>query len=440
MNPTKSRSEAQEQLASEPSRIFYGWWIVATCIVMLTLTSGIGYYGLGVFLPFLEKEFKANPSLVSLGITVFFMVSGVAGPYVGRRVDLLGPRLVLATGGVLFALGLIGLALSQQLWQTYLAYAVMALGFNAMGLVTVSAVVSNWFYLKRGLAIGFATTGLSVGGVVIVPLTTTLIANFGWRFAAVALAVVVCVTGIPLALLVIRRRPADMGLLPDGAKEPARSARRSQMPPLEPDWTLAAARRTRAFWTIAVGFLLIYLSQTGVILHQLRFLTYGTPADGAISLQAASFAISTTAIASIGGRLALGAFIDRLNRRWVAVGIILLQASATTGLLFARGNIVMVYVSVFIFGLGLGCVVMLHSLLISDLFGITSFGAIYGATMVITGFGTAGGPWLASFLFDLFGSYNNAFLMFAAIDVLAAITVAFSRRPTRPEISEQTRK
>jgi MFS family permease len=436
MSQIESESQIEEQSTSAQTRsgFFYGWWVVVAGVVMLTLTSGIGYYGLGVFLPFLEKEFKAGSTLVSLGITTFFLVSGVAGPFTGRRVDLFGPRAVMVVGGVLFGLGLVGLALSQELWHTYLAYAVMALGFNGMGLVTVSAVVSNWFYIRRGLAIGLAMCGLSLGGVIIVPLTTTLISNFNWRVAAIALAGVVWITGIPLSLLLILRRPADMGLLPDGAKEPLKTVSRKNATSAESDWTLAASRRTLTFWAIAVGYLLVYLAQTGVLLHQLRFLTYGTPAEGAISLQAASFAISATAVASIAGRLALGAVIDRLNPRWVAVAIILLQASATTGLLFARGNIVMVYVSVFAFGLGTGCVVMLHSLLVSNMFGISSFGAIYGATMVITGLGTAGGPWLASFLFDWFGSYNIAFLLFATIDVLAAVAVAFARRPEKSSL------
>ncbi len=421
----------QAEVASGSPKIFYGWWIVITCVVMLTFSSGIGYYGLGVFLPSLEKEFKVSPTLISIGTTIFFLVGGAIGPYVGRRIDLFGPRLVTIAGNIFFGIGLVGLALSQELWHTYVAYAVMAVGFACMGLITVSALVSNWFRARRGLAMGLAMSGLSLGGVIIVPVTTNLIIAFGWRTTGIILAILLWLIAIPMAALLIKRRPADMGLQPDGVPAPVVAPSSSNSPPVpaEVEWTLAAARRTSTFWAIAIGYLLVYLAQTGVIIHQLRFLTYGTEADGALSPQTASFAISITALASIGGRVSLGSVIDRLDRRWVAVAVMLIQASATTCLLFARGNLLMVYVAVLLFGLGTGCVVMLHALLVSDRFGISSFGSIYGATMVVTMFGTAGGPWFASFLFDIFGSYNVAFLLFAGLDVLAAIAVAFARPP-----------
>lgn len=422
--------ESSSAIAAEP-RIFYGWWIVLTSVVMLMFSSGIGYYGLGVFLPHLEKEFKVSPSLVSLGTTIFFVVGGLAGPYVGRRIDLFGPRLVAMAGGLFFGIGLVGLALSYELWQMYLSYAVMSLGFTSMGLLTVSALVSTWFQARRGLAIGLAMCGLSVGGVVIVPLTTVLILSFGWRTAAFGLAFLVWAVCIPLAALVIRRRPADLGLLPDGVVKPTTPSISQSMTETEtgPVWTPKLARRTLAFWAVAVAYLLVYLAQTGVLIHQIRFLTYGNEAQGAISAGAAAFAVSITALASIGGRVALGAVIDRLNRRWVAVAVMLLQATATLGLLFARGNIVVAYAAVLGFGLGTGCVVMLHSLMISDLFGIRAFGAIYGATLLITMVGTAGGPWLASILFDWSGSYTIAFLLFGALDLIAAGVVACARPP-----------
>lgn len=412
-------------------RVFYGWWIVAACVVMLTLVSGIGFYGLGVFLPSLEKQFQASSTLVSLGTTAFFLGTGLVGPYVGRKLDTVGPRLVMVVGSVLFGLGMVGLALSQELWQTYVAYAVMAAGYGGTGLVAVSAVVSRWFQARRGLAMGLAMTGLSTGGVIIVPLATQLILSFGWRTAALTLGLVCWAIGIPISWLVIRCSPEEMGLLPDGASRPTRPTPFARPVPIGSGyaWTLSVARRTATFWCIASGYLLMYLAQLGVLIHQIRFLTYGTTEQGAITPQSAALAVSVTAGASIAGRLALGAMVDRLNRRRVAAGAMLLQATATLGLLFARGNLVMVYVAVLAFGLGMGCVLMLHALLVSDLFGIASFGAIYGATMLVSTIGTCAGPWLSGFLFDQFGTYNVAFILFSGVGLVAAIIVALMPSP-----------
>lgn len=213
-------------------RVFYGWWIVAACLAMLTLVFGIGLYGLGVFLPSLEREFGAGPTLVSLGAAVFFLVFGSAGLYVWRRVDLLGARPAMVVGSALFGMGLTGLALSQQLWQTYPAYAVIALGFSG------TALISNWFRARRGLAVAVAMCGIPLGGVVMTPLATQPIVLYGWRVAALMLAVFVWLIGLPLSTFVVRHRPGDLGLLPDGA---------TQSPAASPDQDVGQAGRT---WTL----------------------------------------------------------------------------------------------------------------------------------------------------------------------------------------------
>ena len=423
----------QSVATQPPPRVFYGWWVVAACVVMLTLSSGIGFYGLGVFMPSLEEEFGASSTSVSLGATVFFLVFGLAGPYVGRRVDVLGARLVMVVGSTIFGVGLIGLGLSQELWHTYAAYIVIAAGFAGMALVPVSALVSAWFIARRGMAMAAAMSGISLGGVVMAPLATELILAYGWRAAAVVLAVLVWAVGVPLSAVVVRRRPEDLGLLPDGAPKPAPQPASSRESAAAGTWTLSAAWRTRAFWGVAIGYLLINLTLIGVLMHQIRFLTHGTVTQGAFSPQAAALAVSLTALASIAGRLALGTIIDRLSRRWVAVGLMVAQAASTAGLLVARGNPTVVYLTVLAFGIGMGCVIMLQSLLVSDLFGVTSFGQIYGAMTVVATLGMAAGPWTAGFLFERFGGYEVAFGLFAAVAVLAAASVALARRPTPPE-------
>ena len=428
----------EQSVATQSSpRVFYGWWIVAACVAMLTLSSGIGFYGLGVFLPSLEEEFGASPALASLGGTVFFLVFGLAGPFVGRWVDARGARLMMVMGSALFGAGLVALALSQELWQTYAAYAAMAAGFGGTALVPVSALVSAWFSARRGLAMAVAMSGISLGGVVMAPLATQLIVAYGWRVAALALAILVWVVGVPLSALIIRRCPEDLGLLPDGvahetlALQTASSQNAAALNVGHP-WSLSSARRTRAFWGVAVGYLLINLSLIGVLMHQIRFLTSGTAAQGAMSPQAAALAVSLTALASIVGRLALGAVIERLSKRWVTVGLMVAQAAATAGLLVARGNLVLVYLAVLAFGLGMGCAIMLQSLLVSDMFGITSFGEIYGATMLAATAGMAAGPWLSGYLYERFGSYEVAFIVFAGIALLAAISISLARPPMAP--------
>ncbi len=411
-------------------KFFYGWWIVATCTIILTFTSGIGFYGLGIFLPYLEKEFRATPSQVSLGTTIFFLVAALVGPFAGKRVDLLGPRRVMLAGSLLFGAGLFGLGFSQELWQTYLAYMVLGAGFTSMGLITVSVLVSKWFNVRRGLALGLSMTGLSVGGVIIVPLSTQLIISFGWRTAVFMLAILVLAITLPLTAFLIRL-PEDMGLLSYGSTQtPVKLEEKAgQVLSSGREWELSTARRSLVFWIICTSYFLANTAQTGVLVHLVRFLTYGLPGEGALTPQSAAFAISITALASIVGRLVLGSVVDRLNRSWTASAVMLLQAAGTTGLIFARGNLVIVYLTVLVFGVGMGSVIMLQALLVGDLFGRNSFGAIYGATLLVTGLGTALGPWLAGFLFDWSGSYQAAFGLFGLMYLVAGVIIINARRP-----------
>jgi MFS family permease len=231
-------------------------------------------------------------------------------------------------------------------------------------------------------------------------------------------------------MIVVRSHSRDLNLLPDGLGELSRLAVTEDATiSTDRNWSLAAAVRTRPFWALGIGYLLAYAAQVGVLIHQIRFLTYGSVEDSALPPTVAAFAVSLTSIASRTGRFLVGTVIDRLSRRRVAAAMIAFQSVATLCLLVARGNQLLVLLAAGAFGLVMGSVQMLHSLLVADLFGVHAFGEIYGATLTLGTLGMAAGPWFGGALFACSGSYTIAFTTFAAAGLLGALLVGSAAPP-----------
>jgi MFS family permease len=189
---------------------------------------------------------------------------GGASPLVGRLIDRQGARRVILVGAVAAGAGFVLLGRIDSLWQFYIIYTIIGAGIAAIGNVPSTAIVSNWFRKRRGTAIGIMSSGIGAGGLAISPLVGSyLIPTFGWRDSYLALAVITWVVIIPLALFVIRTKPAEMGLYPDGAGAPAPDKKRtakSDGNSISPRKALALS----AFWLLAISFFTGQFSSGGV--------------------------------------------------------------------------------------------------------------------------------------------------------------------------------
>jgi len=167
--PLNSQKETAHLSDTQP---FYGWWIIAAGTVILFVSSGIGFYGHGVILDPLRTMHGWSKATISSAITLYFLTSGIMGMIVGRQVDRYGPKWVLILGSVVICAGFLFLGFIKTVWQLYLLYFIMALGFSCTSLVPVNTLITNWFILKRGFAMSLANTGLSAGGIVLVPFAS----------------------------------------------------------------------------------------------------------------------------------------------------------------------------------------------------------------------------------------------------------------------------
>ncbi len=412
-------------------RAFYGWFVAVGASGLAFVSVGIGFYCQVVFLHGLVGERGWSTASVAGASSLYFVFVGLCGHAIGRPVDRYGPRRFIAIGAGLMAAALLALGSLSAPWQLYPVYLLLAAGFALAGSVPSSALVTRWFEARRARAMAIAQTGVSVGGVVLVPLATGWIAADGVGTATHRLALLLLVVALPITLAVLRDDPRTHGLRPDGAGAAPPGAPARGVP--QRRWTVREARRTRSFRLLALAFSIQLFVQVAFAIHQLAFLSERLPAT------TAALAVSTTAAGSIAGRLAVGAVADRMRLERLAAALFLTQAVALA--LFASAERpVWLFAASLGFGATIGNVFMLQSLLVGQLFGAASYGAVYGALQLVTQLGSGLGPAALGLAFERLGGYPLPLGVLAALAVAAAAIVARVRPPRAPHEGAAARR
>ena len=410
---------------SKKPKVFYGYWIVVAAFLCISVTSGCGFYAFSLFINPLQADFGWSRGGIMAAFTIYLLVAGVTAPSIGRLVDCYGARKVIAIGAFIVGLGFILLSLMDNLWHFYSGWVVIGVGLAATGLIPATAVVLNWFKKRRGTAIGIMSAGIGAGGLVMAPLIGGyLIPSFGWRASYLALALLTWVL-IPLALLVIRTKPADMGLYPDGIEAPEVKDSLSASAGLTPKMALA----TSAFWLIAVSFLINGFCEGGVLQSLVPHLQ-----DIGFPVATAATVLGAVGLGSLIGKLGFGWLCDRMPAKYVCcigfglhlAGIIILLNIG------AASPMAMIWLYVILFGLGSGCWLPTMSILVSTNFGLASYSTIFGMITLARSIGTATGPLMAGYMYDSMNTYHWAFFAFLALYAIAPPIILAVRSPKSP--------
>lgn len=403
---------------------YYGWVIVAVTFV----TMGIGVNARTSFsllyAPIID-EFGWDRGLTAGAFSFGFLVSAVLSPLMGKLMDRTGPRTVMELGVVLMGAGLLLAPLTSQPWHLYLTIGVLVgSGSVCLGYSGQSLFLPNWFVRNRGLAIGMAFAGVGLGSVTLLPWVQTMIDGAGWRQASLAMGILILVVLAPLNLL-LRKRPQDMGLEPDGDARPLAGA---TPPPSNiidtawaaTDWTLARALRTARFWWLSLGYFAGLYVWYAVQVHQTKYLV-----EIGFGSTAAAWALGIVSLLGVPGGIALGALSDRIGREWIwtiAVGGFALCFVALVALESAP-SLVLVYAMVAVqgfFGYGLTSIM---GAVVAEIFQGRHFGTIFGTVMFVALSGGAAGPYVTGLIHDLTGSYRLAFLIGIAVSLASAAAI-----------------
>jgi len=296
---------------------YYGWLIVG--IAFVTMAVGVtARTAFSLLMPPLIDEFGWDRGLAAGAFSFGFLVSAILSPVVGRLMDVRGPRLIIMTGVALLASGLFLAPYIEQPWHLYATLGVLVGGGANMMTYTVhSQFLPNWFLRRRGLAISIAFAGAGVGAIVLLPWLQSIILSDGWRASCRAIGLLVVLAVVPLNLMV-RKRPEEIGLLPDGEARPASPSEPHRAPHIvDPawaavEWTLMRAASTARYWWIVLGYFCALVAWYAVQVHQTKYLT-----EIGFTPLVAAWALGAVSVAGIPGQIVFGGLSDRIGREWV---------------------------------------------------------------------------------------------------------------------------
>ncbi len=369
---------------------YYGWTIVAALFVVLIFSSGLGFYNHAVMLQAVTAEKGLPITITSTAVSLFFLVSGLCGLFIADLLERVDVRWVVATGAVISAVALLLIGHVSTSLQLFMVYALFGLGFTASGLLPATTLVARWFTVKRAQALSIASTGLSVGGIVITPASAVLVAKLGITEACVIFALVYLFGVLPVALLVLRSWPEKAVPAASGAVA-ANTHDLSGVP-------FARAVRSRFFWGLSLAYVLVMMAQVGGIAHQ-----YGLVQER-LPVESATLALSILPMFSVVGRLLGGYLLGSWPILGFTFAMMLLQALAL-GLMAAGANEPVIMLGLALFGLSVGNLLMLQPLLIAEVFGLQSYSRIYAFSNFLTTLGVASGPAILGWAYTLGSEY-----------------------------------
>ena len=374
-------------------------------------------YSFGVFFSALLEEFGWSRASLAGAFSLYAAAYCVFGFPAGRLTDRWGPRVVIAFGGLFLGAALAGMALVTRLWQPYVLYGLVAALGMGTAYVPCNSTVVKWFVARRGLAVGIASAGGSMGTFVLPPVAQLLVTAAGWRTAYVVFGVGVFLV-LNLTARVMRRDPESMGLHPDGV-----SGLPVAIDDAETPWPLGRAVRSRAFWLLGATFTATWIPVFIPLVHLVPF----TRDLGYSALVAAS-SVSALGVGAVVGRLVMGAVSDRIGRR-PAVGIAMgLQAIAFLGFLAAH-ELPMLFGTAFVFGYSYGAISTLFPAIVGDFFGRRQAGALVGFLFAFAGAMAGWGPLIAGAIYDATRSYDLTWVLAATLNVVAIALLSVTRPP-----------
>ncbi len=398
-------------MEGERQGIFYGWAVVAAVLVTLSVTSGLGFYNASVILRTAVKELDTSVTAVSGATALFFGISGLTGFVFSRFLDRVDIRWFYLAGGVLGAASLTSLRWVDSVPKLYVFFALFGTSFAAGGLVPATTLIARWFHRRRSVALSIASSGLSIGGILLTPLAVKLIDDKGLADAGPWMGLAWILGVIPIAMFVLRSSPAEKGLEPDGDPTPPE--------PVPVDGVrFTAAVSTRFFQFLSATYALVFLAQVGALAQLFNLV------DERIGVDAAARALQVLAASSVIGRLGGGLVVTKVPTKALTLVLVLVQAAALSLIAISDSTGPILAASA-LFGLSVGNLLMLQPLLLVETFGVKDYSRIYSLNQLMGTIGVAGGPLLLGYLREI-SDYRAAFLIGACLNVAGFVALVLA--------------
>lgn len=373
VNTNDSSNKTDEAAKGGGGFFVQGWIQVAIAFVVAIVTQGFGIYHFSLLRVPMTEALGAQPAQVALGFSIYALAAGFASLAVGDVINKIKLRGSMLCSAVLFSGGFLILGFMTELWQVYVAYVVMGIGSALGGMVILSGIPNNWFNKRRGIATAIVWSAMFPGSLIVGQIIPICTASGQWQTAPFMLAAIAFVV-LVIGAFVMKWRPQDIGLLPDGMseEEAAQQAESAGMAKLV-GLTRGEALKTTTFWFIAIAFALIGIGEQGPFQN---FPTYIV--GNGFDLGVAGMFMTVISLSGVVGKLMSGVIIDAVGPR---VAYCILNTLAAIGLviiIFVGDNIVLLFASSILFGIALSSSAVCFSSATAMYLGPKHFGAIYG--------------------------------------------------------------
>ena len=404
MPPSPDSSSLRMSVKNNP----HGWAIVGLTLLMQTVSSGLGFYNMSVYINRLSAQLAVSSADTSFAVSLFFVVGGVAGLYVADLLRVWSVRKVVIAGALVSGVAVALVGFADQLWQVYALFTLFGIGNAGISIVISTTLITRWFPgPERSMALAVGSTGLSLGGFLITPLTAYVMNGWGFDLTMHWLGVFLVLSVVPIALFL---------RFPSNEESSAHNAADTRQLSAQLAASLAAALRSRFYILLAVAYVLIMGSQVGSIAHLYsRVELLGDFTMAALAVQALS-------IASITGRFIGGWLVSWMPIRRFALGNLMLQSVGLLLIAFAP-NSVMGVVAAGIFGLSVGNLLMTQPLWLAEKYSVDIYPQVFARANAISVLGVAAGPFCMGWIFDYAGSYTFAFICALATSLVAFVVV-----------------
>jgi OFA family oxalate/formate antiporter-like MFS transporter len=429
----------QDRNPRRKPRVFYGWIIVGVVAMGSFTHSAETFPILSVFLKPMTEEFGWSRSAFTGAMTIGTLLAAVIAVFIGPMMDRFNPRWLMAVAFLVMGGSFMLMSQVTELWQFYLVQIASRAVHMGVISVAIAVIIPKWFVAKRGKAVSIGAMGNRAGGVAI-PLFTQAVVNISnWRWATFGVGLLIIVVSVLPSALFLKRKPEDIGQLPDGAlpDEIEKSKQQSTNKPLKPkrqqrqevSYTVRQVVRMRSFYLLTTAFALMFIINPATSLHTIPFLT-----DQGLSTKVAVATVSTWAATGLVGTLLAGYMADHFNLRAVAgtqyvllaASFIFLQMVDTASLAIAWG---------LYYGLIQGGSFIFQQVMLANYYGRESLGAIRGLVWPVQSVANAIGPIAAAFVYDQRHSYTLAFNTFFVLALIAATLTYMAKPPRAPDFA-----
>lgn len=403
-------------IGGKGSKLYYGWVITLTLAITETISWGIVHYAFTVFITPMEAELGWSRGEITAGFSLSLLVMGAMAFPVGHWVDKHGARLLMTAGSVAASLLVVAWSQVTNLMLFYVIWAGLGACAAAILYEPAFAVIATWFVRRRGAALTIVTFAAGLASTIFVPLSDLLLNTLGWREAIFTLGIFLGVTTIPLHIILLRHRPHDLGLLPDGDVQ-----HEDQPVKATQSVSLSGALHSPFFWMLTFAFSLSYLSAAAIRVHFIPFLI-----DVGIDASTAAVASGAIGLMQVIGRVIFAPLDSRVSGQAMVSGVFGLQSVAMALLLLGASPLV---IGLFIvtFGMSYGARTLSRPSILAELFGSTHYGRISSVMAIFLTAASTVAPVGAGLIYDRFGSYDVVLWLILLLAVAATVVMIFSR-------------